>query len=173
MNRWTITLAAAAAIAGAAIGAGLASGRSPVAVPSILPPAFAGGIIQETPGRLWTVSPDGDAIYEWSAGGGNATVTRYDWNTGKALTRRVLTPAPEGEAGGAPAPVDPEDDKELRVTGVIWTPSAETRTAIINGQIVREGEFVTGKSGKLYKVIKIHQDREVQFEEQKPDDGGK
>lgn len=166
MHRFTIVIAGVAAVCGGAMGAGLAAGGA--AAPRVLPAAMAGGIVHESPGRLWTVSPEGDSIYEWVAGGGNATVTRYDWNTGQALTRRVLTPLRE-DGGAVAAPVDPEDDKELRVSGVIWSGKAEDRVAIINGQIAHEGELVTGRSGKLYRVVKIHQDREVQFEEQKPD----
>jgi len=170
MHRYTILIAVGAAVGGGALGAGLAA--SGAANPMVLPAAQAGGLVQESPGRLWTAGPDGDTLYEWVAGAGNATVTRYDWNTGQALTRRVLAPLREGAAAEA-APVDPDDGKELFVSGVIWSGKADDRLAIINGQIVHEGELVTGRSGKLYRVIKIHQDREVQFEEQKPAGGEK
>lgn len=170
MHRYTVVIAVAAAVVGGALGAGLAA--SGAAAPMVLPAAQAGGIVQESPGRLWTVGPDGDVVYYWVAGGGDATVTRYDWNTGQALSRRVLMPLREPGAEKA-TPLDPDDAKELFVSGVIWSGKAEERVAIINGQIAREGELVTGRSGKLYRVLKIHQDREVQFEEQKPEGGDK
>ena len=163
MNRLTISLALGAALVGGLVGAGLASGTLSGRGPALLPPAFAGGLVQEAPGRYVTASPDGDALYYWVVGGGNGTVTRYDWNTAEALTRRVMAPLRDGTTRPATAKVDPDDNKELKVSGVIWTPDARTRTAIVNGQIVREGEVVTGKSVKLYKVIKIHEDREIEF----------
>ncbi|MCI0340816.1 MAG: hypothetical protein L0216_06635 [Planctomycetales bacterium] len=161
---------AVAALAAAGLGVGLVSatgGGSAGGGRGILPLAHAGGgPTQEAPGVYLTSSPDGEALYRWEGTpSGFYRVTRYDWTNGEAVTRELRVPRP---AGAAPERREPEPAKELDVRGIIWTPDAETRTGIVNGRLVKQGEVVTGLSGKKYRVVEIRQDGEVKFEEIPP-----
>lgn len=170
MSRWNIGIGLGALGLGLALGGGWASGALPGRAPQMIPPAFAGGgLVQEGPGVFWTMNPDGSALYHWQVGQTSGDVTHFDATTGAVTVRKLMQPVPDGRLEDPNQPK--KVAKELEVTGVIWTPSADTRTAIVNGHIVKEGEAVAGRSGKLYRVLTIHQDREVLFEEIKDDDG--
>ena len=167
MHRYTLAIGIGTFGVGTVLGVALAARPGGAALPRILPAAFAGGgLVQDGPGRFWTSAPDGNAVYQWDLGGSAPEVTQYDWASGRAVTRLLARPTPAGGEGGA-KPVEGAT-KELDVTGVIWTPDARSRTAIINGTIVREGESVAGRSGKRYKILAIHQDRDVEFQEEPP-----
>ncbi len=169
MSRWNIALSVGALGIGLGLGAGWASGALPGRAPQMLPPAFAGGgLVQESPGVFWTMNPDGSALYHWRVGQSSGEVTLFDATTGQVTLRKLMPPIPDSRVldPNRPRPVV----KELEVTGVIWTPSRESRTAIVNGHIVKEGEVVAGNSGKLYRVLTIHQDREIEFEPVETDD---
>ncbi len=169
MTRNHVFAVAGLAVAGLTVGLVAASGGgSGSGGVGFLPAALAGGgPTQESPGIYLTSSPDGEALYRWEGTpSGFYRVTRYDWTNGEAVTRDLRAP----RAPGAPAERPPaEPARELDVRGIMWTPDPQTRTCIVNGRIVTEGDVVAGHSGKKYKVVRIGQEvGSVKFEEVAP-----
>jgi hypothetical protein len=157
MQRKSIFIVLAAAAAGIALGFFAERGMSP---------ARAGGLTESSPRNTYvTSSQDGDVLYEWNVGA-RLQVVRYAWSNGSVLRQDLR--APEGEK--APPRKEPgtgEEGPEIVISGVIWTPNAETRVAIINGKSVREGETFQTRSGKKYKVVEIKKTEEVETVEVK------
>jgi hypothetical protein len=152
-----------ASIAFAAVVLGLGLG---FVLERAIPPANAGGVCEGSLRHTYvTSSEDGSALYEWNVGPSPAVVI-YDARMGTAW-RKDLRPK-EGEA--APprkAPGAEGETPDIVISGVIWTPNAEDRVAIINGKSVREGEVFETKSGKKYKVVEIKRNEEVETVEVK------
>jgi hypothetical protein len=131
-----------------------------------IPPAQAGGVCEASPRNTYVTSnQDGNVLYEWTLGPNPRVVIYYALEG--LCVHKDLHAAP-GEKEPKPREVVPgQEGPEIVISGVIWTPNAETRIAIINGKSVREGEIFETRSGKKYKVVEIKRTEEVDYVEVK------
>jgi hypothetical protein len=130
-------------------------------------PARAGGVCSTTAaGTYVTSNQEGDTVYEWSLNGERASVTRYNFQSGKAI-QKVLGFVSTAGGKAVRQPTEAGPVAEIVISGVIWTPDPANRVAIINGKTVREGEVFVTRSGKKYRVIEIKRSDEVEYREVK------
>jgi hypothetical protein len=151
---------------GAIFLAGLISGAAAVFVllhPLGPPAAQAGGICKGNMGDFVSSDADGKRIFVWSLGTNPPQVYAYDFESGTYTHKDLSLP----RVKQPPKTKEKEPDKEINVSGTIWTPDPEERVAIINGKTYREGETFTTKSGKKYKIIEIKPTNEVVYREVK------
>jgi hypothetical protein len=145
----------------------LAGGIAGTAVALVLlglwnaPEARAGGVCRGNMGDFISSDDSGTRLYVWSLGTNPPQVYAYDFDTGTYTHKDLSLP----RLRKPPPPEEKKPDKEINVSGTIWTPDPEERVAIINGKTYREGEVFTTKSGKKYKIIEIKPTNEVEYKE--------
>lgn len=152
----------------ALFGAGLVAGLGAAA---LLAGVFSSsdaraGVCRGNMGDYITSDATGRKLYVWSLTTNPPQVYAYDYEAGTFSHRDLSLPAkkaapPEedGKEGGK------KGDKDVNVSGTIWTPEPGERVAIINGKTYREGDVFTTASGKRYKVVEIKPTNEVVYKE--------
>lgn len=133
-----------------------------------LAPAEAGGVAPvEGRTTFLTSSESGSTVYLWNLTPDESDVVRFDFTRGEAVHKTLTVRAEGGKEPGQIEETIERETPEIDITGVIWTSDPETRVAIINGEPVREGETFRTRTGKTYRVTRIHRTEEVEYEEVK------